>query len=325
MEDWVRFRADLIHPYSFHRMFRWNPEVGKEGIPHVRFRKWKLNALGYRSAPPQQSSETVLFYGASETFGTTEAEGMEYPQQFAALVRARFGQRFTVVNAGIPGLRIGHLGYLDAALERSRPQHVFIYPSPANYIETDEAYCQKAPTKRGLFVGNLADHVRLIDRMRDAVKTAVHPDVWGVLPRLIIWNAQRSITVHPRAPQAWLDAFEQDLICVVKRVVERGGSPYLVTHATYFGEQNTFKNRNLLISWRRFYPSLAEEGFLDLEQKINLIIDRVARDHTLALIPAHQLLPGGPDHFSDAVHFTEKGAANMAAILFRFFAHQQDH
>jgi hypothetical protein len=318
LEDLIRYQADFFRPYTMERIFRGSAQTGKEGIPDARFRKWAFNELGYRGPSLKGASEMVLFYGASETFGSTESEGKQYPQQFASMLDAKYPGKYDVVNAGIPGLRIGRLGYLDAAMTRTKAQHVVIYPSPANYIDTDEGYCNKPVSAQGS-ITSVTDHIRLFARSRDVVKAAIPPIALNGFHRLSIRLAERNTTVNTSVPKSWLDAFEKDLNCVVKRVTEAGAKPYLVTHATYFGQNGSVKNAELLTSWRSFYPSLSENAFIELEQKANAIVRQIASSNGLVLIPADQMLKGGADQFADFVHFTDKGANDMAALIFDSF------
>jgi hypothetical protein len=318
LEDLIRYKADFFRPYTMERIFRGNAETGKEGIPSARFRKWAFNELGYRGPAFKQAPETILFYGASETFGSTESEGKQYPQQFASLLDAKYADKYDVVNAGIPGLRIGRLGYLDAALKRTKAKHVMIYPSPANYIDTDEGYCDKAVSAQES-ITSFTDHIRLFARSRDVVKAAIPPIALNAFHRLSIRLAERNTAVNTSVPQAWLNAFEADLNCVVKRVAAMGAKPYLITHATYFGQDGAVKNNALLTSWRSFYPSLSESAFIELEQKANIIVRKVAASNGLLLIPADQMLKGGPEQFADFVHFTDKGAGDLASLIFTYF------
>jgi lysophospholipase L1-like esterase len=67
-----------------------------------------------------------------------------------------------------------------------------------------------------------------------------------------------------------------------------------------------------MVAWRRFYPGLAEDGFLDLERRANHETREVARRRGLPLFDAARRVPRGPEHFADFVHFTDAGAEAMA-------------
>lgn len=95
-----------------------------------------------------------------------------------------------------------------------------------------------------------------------------------------------------------------------------GATPVLVTHGTYFGDQITPENRPMLVAWRRFYPELSEAGFLDMESRANQVIKQVARDEPgTVLVDIEGVVPPGPKHYADFVHFTDEGARLLAARL----------
>ena len=89
----------------------------------------------------------------------------------------------------------------------------------------------------------------------------------------------------------------------------------LVTHATRFGERVEPDERPVLIAWRKFYPILAEDGFLDMEQRLNDVIRETAAEHQVLLVDAAHLMPHGPRYFAEFVHFTDAGARQMAILI----------
>jgi lysophospholipase L1-like esterase len=89
----------------------------------------------------------------------------------------------------------------------------------------------------------------------------------------------------------------------------------LVTHATYFGDALEAGDEPMLVGWRRFYPELLDEGFIDLEKRANDVIRSVAAQHLLPLVDAAASIPRGPEYFADFVHFTDKGAAVLGQMI----------
>jgi hypothetical protein len=73
----------------------------------------------------------------------------------------------------------------------------------------------------------------------------------------------------------------------------------------------------MLVSWRRFYPMLKEDGFLPMEATMNDVMRRAARDRNVLLVDAARDLPSGPEYFGDFVHFTDKGSAAFSSIVAR--------
>jgi hypothetical protein len=130
-----------------------------------------------------------------------------------------------------------------------------------------------------------------------------------------IWRATHSIHVMPRVPDVSIAAYRSDVLCVVRTVQAQGATAILATHATYFGDHVQPGDEVMLASWRKFFPWLAEGGFLDLEQRANAAEMDVAKSSGVTIVRADQLIPRGPGNFADFAHFTDHGAALMAAAV----------
>jgi hypothetical protein len=112
-----------------------------------------------------------------------------------------------------------------------------------------------------------------------------------------------------------VERFRRDLLALVKTLQGNGVAPVLVTHATYFGSDCVSPDHAMLVEWRKFYPMLREEGFLDMERRMNAAVRNVAADRHIPVIDIAREMPAGPEYFADMVHFTDKGASVMAAKL----------
>ena len=309
IDDYVGDRAPILEPYTINRLFRPSP-YGREGVPGARFGKWQMNSLGYRSPEIHDGRARVITFGASETFGLYETAGHEYPRLLAQRLDERQPRGFDVVNIAIPGMRIGRIGYLERAIEQTQARHVVVYPSPANYIGTTQPFCRQ-PSSPVASPNGLSENVRLLGKLEQQSKRLVPLGVQTRLRSLSIWWATRNEVTQARVPEATLLAMKEDLICVARTAQQRGAIPILVTHATYFGNTIEPGDEALLLAWRRFYPDLREEGFLDLEQRANDVIRAVAAQLDAPIVDAAQIIPRGKVHFADFVHFTDEGARMM--------------
>jgi lysophospholipase L1-like esterase len=313
VDDRIKDGAPLLRPYTINTLFRPSP-FGREGIPGARFAKWQMNALGYRGPEPRPGRSNILTFGASETFGLYESPDHEYPRRVESLLDAARPNAYGVVNIAIPGIRIGRIGYLERALDQTQARHVVVYPSPANYIGTTEPFCRQ-PSKPVPSSVGLVDQVRLAGKVDQLVKKVVPQQALSPLRAFSIWQANRNEAPIARVPDQTLEALREDLRCVVRSAQQRGATPILVTHATYFGDRIAPDDKAQLLAWRRFYPELREEGFLDLEQRANAVIRAVAAEAKAPLVDAAAAIPRGPAHFADFVHFTDKGAAVLAGMI----------
>jgi hypothetical protein len=94
-----------------------------------------------------------------------------------------------------------------------------------------------------------------------------------------------------------------------------GAAPVVVTHASAIGPNATAADRDLLVSWRKFYPMLEEDGFPDMERRMNDALRRVAAEQRVTLIDAARAIPPDNRYFADFVHFSDAGATLMARTL----------
>ena len=310
IDDFIRLDAPLLEPYTINRLFRPSPN-GREGVPLKSFGKWQMNTLGYRGPQPVTGRQNVLAFGASETFGLYESAGQEFPRLLEERLNATRPSEFNVINIALPGIRIGRVAYLEEALKRTTPRYVIIYPSPANYIGTTSPFCREA-SKPVATPSSPLDHVRLTEKMNQLIKKSVSQPLMTAARRFGIWLATREHPPMDRVPESSVSAFRDDLICAVRTAQRHGAEPILVTHATYFGSHLKAEDEPMLTAWRRFYPELREEGFLDLERRANDAVRSVANDERLALVDAAAIVPPGPRYFADFVHFTDLGAAKIA-------------
>ena len=313
VDDKLKYGAPLLKPYTINTLFRPSP-FGREGVPGARFTKWQMNSLGYRGPEPAQGRSNVLTFGASETFGLYESPNQEYPRLLESRLNTARSTGQNVVNIAIPGIRIGRIGYLERAMEQTRAGHVVVYPSPANYIGTTVPFCRQTSTPVSSPNGP-GEMIRLVGKVDQLSKKLIPPAVMTPIRQLSIWWSARKEQPAARVPDETLMALREDLICVVRAARQRGAVPVLVTHATYFGDHIEAADKAMLLAWRRFYPELREEGFLDLERRANDTIRAVAAQHKVPLVDAAAAIPRGPAHFADFVHFTDQGAQVMAGLI----------
>ncbi len=313
IEDRLRFRAPLLSAYSINTIFEPSP-YGRSGRPGARYAKWSINSLGYRGPEPVPGSTSMLAFGASETFGLYEQPDGEYPRLLEQRLNAPGGARYNVINIAVPGISIGRVDYLDHALEVSAARYVLVYPAPANYIGREEAYCGQRATPVPTELG-LSDRVRLAGKLTQLIKAQIPTTIMTAVRKFSIWLDTRHLSVIERVPDATVDAYRRDLECVVEHVRQHGAEPILLTHATYFHGTTGPEDVALLTAWRRFYPQLAESGFLDLEERANVAVRQVAAASAAQLIDVALQMPRGPRYFADFVHFSDAGAARMAEII----------
>ncbi len=81
--------------------------------------------------------------------------------------------------------------------------------------------------------------------------------------------------------------------------------------------------RPVLTAWRKFYPSLTEDGLLDMERRMSDQVRSIgAREHVPVLDAATHIPPGAVD-FAEFVHFTTAGANALATLVANEIQYEQ--
>jgi len=317
LDDWFAYGASPLSKYEFEGLFRQTGH-GLRGVPNARYVRWQLNSIGIRG--PEVRADTgqvrVLTYGASETFGIYEQTGKEYPRVLEAeLNRRTRAAGFEVINAGIPGMRVGSgIELLRDFGAQFRPAFVVIYPTPTHYIGVSRPYCGRAP-RAPQPPGSGGFEWRITEKIKDRLKDVLSDDMWMYMRKAAIAWSMRSSKPLSAVDVSSLDAFEFDLRCAVRTVREIGAIPVLATHANRFGHVRRSTDETWLVGWRMQYPELMEDGFIDLENRANAAIRYVAEQEGVALADAATVLDGNSRYFADHAHFSDEGAARMGALL----------
>jgi lysophospholipase L1-like esterase len=314
VDDWITYDAPILEPYNMSRLFI-EDHNGTRGKPGASYLKWKLNAQGFRGPLAESQRVRILCLGASETFGLYESEGMEFPRQLEVELNRRLGREdVSVVNAATPGMSThAAIRRIPDLVELARPDFILVYPSLAVYIDLGFLTEADRSAPRQEF-GRPFDFEFRIQRRAEVLVKSIIPDWVQTQVRLLqIRLDENSQDAQDRLPEANILAFRNDLVALIRAIEARGVSAVLLTHATRFGNTSSPPERNSLTAWRKFYPSLREEGFLDMESRMNAVIRDVARTDSVSIIDMADEMPGGSNYFADFVHFTDSGARVFAA------------
>jgi lysophospholipase L1-like esterase len=321
IDDVVSYGAPFWGPYNDEILLQ-RDSIGKWGKPGARYAKWQLNSLGYRSPELRPRSIRIITMGASETFGLYEAPDEEYPRQLERDLNSSAGKDlFQVVNVAFAGETLPTaILRVPKIVEEIHPSYALIYPDLSSYIwmsvktETttaSESLGPAASQTRMSFDSRLAGRVGNL--LKQALPSAVQNELRKVSMRREI--AARHYVVLERLPEDRVERFRQDLYKLVATLRAHGVEPVLVTHATVFSNPLSESDHVPLTTWRKIYPMLKEEGFLDMEHRMNDVIRQTAADERVPLIDADKEMFHGPKYFADMVHFTTVGAGVMASIL----------
>jgi hypothetical protein len=252
-----------------------------------------------------------------------ESAGMEYPRQLERVINSRRPDlHVEVVNVAYAGQSLRTFSHrIDSTVDTLSPRIAILYPGFLGYVN-DASIGQ--PDQLDWVREPKGFHSRIVDKLLSSIDRMPQ---WAenLRFRYHIWRALRKNKVIVNTiPESHVDQFRSDLRAVLDGLQERHVRPVLVTHATFFGRSIEPNERYMLTAWRRFEPNLADDGWLDVERRMNAVIRQEAQERHLTLVEASDVL-SGPENFTDWVHFTTRGANIMANLIAdQLVAHELD-
>lgn len=224
------------------------------------------------------------------------------------------GLKFEVINAGIPGYGLADQARMaDRVILPLRPNLVVVYPGFNDF----GGYCsvvsggqaRPAQARAGLPMVTTPSwllSVELIQKNTVGLRTPPAAET--------SYRSPSSIDMNPY--RAKLDG----LVSVFKQA---GVPVVLATNArAYRPEQPPDLQRRLSETARFYNPCFDVNGLHQLYDMHNREILLAAQRHGVHAIPLGSLVPGGPEHFVDASHFSQLGERVVAEHLHRFLVDQ---
>ena len=320
VDDWLHQDTPVLANPNRERALTVHDEHGMHGRPGGSFRKWKLNAFGFRT--PEQMDKTpptgktrLMFLGASETFGLRESEGKEYPAQLSEQLRRDGVNDIEVVNAAMAGITIkSQVPYWEKWASQVRPQVVFIYPSPMLYLDDEPPRAPQgaapAAPQESVFASRFAE------RVNDALGR--NPLIRKVRLDWVLRSQASGKSVawfYQDAPPDRLKLFLDDLAALLDAVRARGARPVLLTHAIKAGSPIRAEDQEDVREFRRFASRATENAIVAFEDAANAGLKRLATEQGVLVVDIATHMNGRRAWFGDLVHFNDAGAAEMAHLL----------
>lgn len=319
LDDWLHQDTPLLASPDRVRELTVQDEHGIHGRPHGHFKKWKLNAFGFRSPAamertPPPGVTRLLILGASETFGLHEGEGKEYPAQLTEQLQRDGIGEVEVVNAAMAGMTVhSQLAYWDQWAAQFRPHIVLVYPSPMLYLDDEPPHRwprvslnAEPPARTSRFADRLRDRVRRIALLRKLrLEWLLRAQAAG---KSADW-------FYEDVPPDRLQFFLDDVEALARAVTAQGARPVLLTHAIKAGSPIRPEDVADVREFRPFASRATEPIIVAFEDAANAGLRRLAADRGMALIDVAAHLNGHREWFADLVHFNDVGAAEMARLL----------
>ena len=283
----------------------------------------RINRLGFRGDEITREKPAgtirIVCLGASTTFNaevsTNEATWPHRLQE--RLERAHPGVRFEVINAAVGGyIASTSLKNLRHRVLPIEPDLVIYYEAHNDIVRDTQELALRAGIvdegDGGRFGGGpplLSKHSRLFDLL---YKNTV------ILARSRMASTRRIDRVPPDLPNRFIGVLDE-----MRRELASRNVPFVLsTFVTKYrrDQDRRTQTANAAISFY-YMPWMSIDGMLDAVDVYNRAILAFAARERLPVVDARESIPPTDDHFSDSIHFLDKGADAMAG---RVFAYLQD-
>ena len=74
-------------------------------------------------------------------------------------------------------------------------------------------------------------------------------------------------------------------------------------------------NASLLQAWQKFYPRANDTVLIEFDAAANALVRGLAQEYAVEVVDIAERVAGDPNDFADFSHFTDSGAAKVAAEL----------
>lgn len=313
-EGFVRYRAWVKYggaTVRIENIFYLDENTGmRYPIPGYRSARLTINSFGFRSPEidREKPADTyrIAFLGGSTTFNF---EVFGNANTWPALVVSSLStpgekRQFDFINAGAPGFNAGLSRERFEQLVKSfQPDLVVIYHANNDLIR----FSRSAARKAGVY--------NLVDQSLSWISS------WSLLSYLVEKNIlfilrQHNIFKLKVDPDTLAEPFGRELRNLVRSVKSSGAKVALVTFSTRLRRSMSASERKAAAVTHLYYmPYMTPNTFLDSFDAYNRVIRAVAKEENAVLIEAATAIPADDRHFTDSVHFTDRGAEVMANVI----------
>jgi lysophospholipase L1-like esterase len=290
------------------------------GRPGGTYKKWKLNAYGFRgpeiAQKPSAGVRRVMLLGASETFGLYESADHEFAAVLQRDLVKKGRDDIEIVNASIAGLGLPTMTrYWDRWASRFDPALVVVYPSPQFYLDdevprllTPAADPEPMPHPwRSRFAERVLDTVKSSDLLK-SIRLRLHLSR-ALAGKPVDW------LFGDKPPADRLAAYVADLEALCDAIVAKGSRPVLVTHAFKTPSPPAPSDRFELEYFRIFFPRATADSFPAFDEAARLATIELGQRRSWPVIDASDQLSGHREWFGDPVHFNDAGSERFARLL----------
>lgn len=296
--------------------------LGVRGRPDGRYMGWRLNSGGFRSPEAALTATPdcplVMALGSSETFGYNESPGKEYPAQLADSLAGR--RCYRVLNAGIVGMNLpGTMQFFSLWGARFRPDVVVLIANPLSYLGDG---VPAAPARTAGDGRTPPSRFRWRPRLPSKLKALINYPAF-IQRRRLERMVERLVDGKPEdwffreIPNDRLALFRRDLTAAVETIRASGATPLLVMHPMRYTNLDAPGARTEMQAMRQFGARPLPEVLLSFDRAGSRVVAEIGMAMDVAVVDLPAVMNGHLELFSDPVHYSEAGAAVIAAQVSR--------
>ena len=278
----------------------------------------RINSLGFRGddfasrKPPR--TVRIACLGASTTFCAEVSHNHKtWPHRLQEKLAAAYPDvHFEVINGAVGG-------YVAADNVKNLTHRILpLDPDLAIYYEANNEIVRdtrELALRRGLiassdtrsFANRLSRYSLLFDLTYKNLAIA-----YG---RTTVANEKKIDTVPPNLPQHFVGELDE-----MRRDAAARGVPLVLSTFTVKYRRNQPRETQIANADVAFYymPWMSIDGMLDAVDTYNQAILDYAAAHHVPVVDDRDAVPPDAEHFSDCMHFVDKGAEAMADRFFRY-------
>jgi hypothetical protein len=336
IDDAVRYGAPFWQRYSA-ECLKSSDDTGIPcNIPNARFQKWHNNSYGFRGpeilAAKTPGTLRVVCLGASESYGLYESPRKEWPAQLLELLPS---PKYQVINASVVGLGLrSYEPYVKKYVLPLEPDVIVCFVNPFFYATrlertgVDQTSTVKPANRTEkkphiALTGMIISNVRCLPKIKQAFKKALQNSFPKELQRYQIRSLQKEVETaealrlkgrKPKdiVPDASVRSFKNDLSKFVSFLESHHVKVLLSTYPSLIGRENLSVYPDIFLDNRRFFVEFSLPGMIDVLDKSNSSIRAVAIERGVMFVDCRALVPKTSEYFGDNVHYTDRGAREIA-------------
>ncbi len=277
-------------------------------------KNFTINELGFRGPlleiPKPTGRLRLAFLGASTTFcAEASSEAVSWPARIAAAISAQVpGIAVDYLNAGVGGHLLEQIHRnLESRVAPFEPDVIFIYEA-TNDLTRDT---------REIAV---AQHAYTGHADRESWLSA-HALTWYLIEKNLLLRSRKRDAISDQAhiqfdPREVSIKFRARLGALCDAAKSRSKLVVLMTFSTQARRGQDPERLNEACNTSFYYmPYMTAELLLDTFDEYNRVIREVALEKDVLLLDVAAAVPGDREHFSDSVHFKDRGCAVFAEAI----------